>query len=824
MTLNKLILGSLVLGLSSQAVADTFVVEDIRMRGLQRVALGAALTYIPVRSGDKISREDVRELIRQLYASNHFDDIQVEREGESLIVVVRERPTISKIEFKGNKDLKEDQLLDSLRNTGIAEGESLDRSMTDGLSKSIEEFYHSVGKYNAKVTVKVIELPRNRVELRFDFEEGAAAEVAQINFIGNQVFSRDELLNQMELRDKVPWYGVLSKRNYQQQQLTGDLEKIESFYLNHGYLRYDLESVQVAITPELEKIYITMNIEEGEQYDIQDITVLGDLQQHREWVESVVNNLKGRRYNQAEITAFEDAVKRYFGRIGYARTQVETRPDIHNGENIVDLLIYVEPGKRVYVRNIHFDGNDDTRDEVLRREMRQIEGAWLSDQLLEGGKVRLERLGFFETVEVETIPVAGEDDLVDIVYTVKEQPAGTISASIGYGKGSGLTLNTAITQENFLGSGNQVGFDISKNRFSKTARVNYRDNYFTDDGVSLGGHVFLSEFDGAKANLQEFNQKSWGSGLDLGFPINEYNRLALGLGYTSTGITQQNQYDQIVKFYEKYASRSGKENQLNFSSFYGSFTWSRITLNRGVFPTSGTESIFSVKATVPGSDLQYFKAEYRFRYYLPIDKSHDWVALLRLRAGYGNGYGKDGDFEYTLPFWENFYSGGEDSIRGFEQNRVGPRGIRRVPTFIQGPPDENGNPTNIALGPEHDSIEVIRRSALGGNAMVNANFELIFPTPFASEESKNTVRTSAFLDVSSIWDTEFNYKDYEDLIYRGDVPFWDYGDPKKYQASYGVSVQWLSPMGALTFSFGFPLRSLDSELEDRFTFNIGTTF
>ncbi|WP_113906184.1 outer membrane protein assembly factor BamA [Aliidiomarina celeris] len=825
MTLRKLVLSAAVFAAgSSLALADSFVINDIQIRGLQRVALGAALTYLPIREGDQVDAARIRDVIKELYSSTHFDDIQVERDGTTLIISVRERPIISSLEFEGNSDLKDEQLIDSLRNSGIFEGESLDRRVTRGLAKGIEEFYHSVGKYNASVEVRVIELPRNRVALRFDFEEGNAAEIAQINVVGNSVFSRSDILDQMELKDELPFWRFFAKRQYQQQQLVGDLENIESFYRNQGYLRYSMDSVQVSITPELENIYVTLNVTEGDQYDITSIRLIGDIEDHREWLESFAGMLEGSRYNQADVTALEEAYKRYFGRMGYARTEVRTQPDINDDDQTVELSMMIAPGRRVYVRNITFRGNDATRDEVLRREMRQIEGAWLSDQLVETGKVRLERLGYFETVESEVIPVPGEPDKVDVVYDVKEQPSGTITAGIGYGDFAGLSLNAAVTQENFLGSGNSVGFSVDTNTFSRSLQVNYRDNYFTDDGVSLGGSVFYNEFDGGRANLQQFNQKSWGTALDFGFPVNEYNRLNFGIGFASTGITQVNPFDQIQNFYERYASQGSGGDELAFDTFYATASWSRVTLNRGVYPTSGSENILSTKITAPNSDLQYFKAEYRFRYYLPFDREHRFVGLTRLHLGYGNGYGSDGNFEYTLPFWENFYGGGSSSLRGFEPNRTGPRGLLRRPNTIQGPPDANGNPTQVALGPEFDSLEVGQRSALGGNAQVNASIELIFPTPFAGDETRNTVRTSAFIDVSSVWDTEFDYSQYRDLNVLGDVPFWDYSSPKNYQASYGLSVQWLSPMGALTFSFGFPLKSLDSELEDSFTFNIGTTF
>ncbi|TRW49577.1 outer membrane protein assembly factor BamA [Aliidiomarina halalkaliphila] len=828
MTLKKLFIGVVLAGtgMSFNAHAsDSFVVDDIQIRGLQRVGLGAALTYVPLRVGEEADPQRIRQIIHELYSSSHFDDVRVYRDGDALVIRVTERPTITNIVFDGNRDLKDEQLLDSLANNGIAEGESLDRTVISMLEKNLEDFYHSVGKYNARVEVQVVNLPRNRVELRFNFREGPAAVVEQINFIGNETFDRRQLTRLMELRDELPWWNILGKRNYQQQQLMGDLEEIESFYRDQGFLRFNIESVQVAITPELEGIYIAVNVAEGDRFDIKDARAIGELRDHEEFLNAFVKALEGRRYNQAEVTDIEETIKRYFGRYGYARTEVRAVPEIDDENKLVSLTFSIDPGQRIYVRRINFEGNDATKDEVLRREMRQIEGSWLNEQTVEFGKVRLERLGYFETVEVETIPVPGEPDQVDVVYRVKEQPSGTISAGIGYGDFAGLSLNASVSQDNFLGSGNRVSFSVDTNRYSRNVQLNYVDNYFTDDGVSLGGTVFYTDFDARQANLSRFNQRSWGVGTDLGFPINEYNRLNFGVGYKSTGITQREIFDQIRSFYTRYADPSDPFASLNFVTYDLTAAWTRNTLNRGVFPTAGTMNQLSGKVTTPNSDLQYFKIDYRFRYYRPFDRDHDFVLLTRLGAGYGNGYGQDErGIDYRLPFWENFYGGGTGSLRGFEANRVGPRGIIRRPQYTLGPPDADGNREQIALGPEHDRIEISRFASIGGNAQLNGSFELIFPTPFVGEEAARTVRTSAFVDVGVVWDTEFNYDEYRDLQLVGETRFWDYGSPRNYQASYGVSVQWLSPMGVLSFSLGFPIRSLDRTLEDRFTFNIGTSF
>lgn len=825
MTFKKLLFGAVFLGTGVQAnAAEPFVVEDIQVQGLQRVALGAALTYIPVQVGDEIDPALIAQTIRELYASSHFDDIQILREDGTLIVRVTERPTISDIRFEGNSDLEDEQLEDSLRNSGVVVGEQLDRTMISEIESGLEEFYQSVGKYNANVSVTVISLPRNRVELRFNFVEGAAAEVKQINFIGNQNYTREELLGVFELRDQLPWWNFFGRRQYQQQQLGGDIESLESFYRDRGYARFRLDSVQVSMTPEKDGIYITLNVDEGDQYEVAGVNVLGELRGHENFINSVAESAQGRRYNASYMTSVEEAIKSYLGRFGYAYPEVRSVPDINEEDLTVEMNFVVELGSRAYVRRINFEGNDSTRDEVLRREMRQMEGAWLNQQQVETGRARLERLGYFATVNVETVRVPGEDDQVDLVYSVEEQPSGQIQAGIGYGGFTGLSLNAGISQENFFGTGNSAGIQLNTNRFQKDAQLSYRNNYFTDDGIALGGNVFVREFDGERANMAQYSQKSYGIASNLSFPINEYQRITIGAGFTNTGISQFQQIDQISQFLNRYIDPQDPESSINFKTYDLNLGWQRVTLNRGVFPTAGTQNQVNMKITTPNSDVQFFKLNYRFRHYLPIDSDHRFVFLTRLNAGYGNGYGTTNGIDNTLPFWENFYGGGQDSLRGFETNRVGPRGIVRQPTFVQGPPDANGNPTQIALGPENDTYYVAPYRGVGGNAMVSGGFELIVPTPFAGDEAANAVRTSLFLDVGAVWDTEFNFDNYSGLRNTGQQELWDYSDPGNYQASYGASVQWLSPMGALTFSLGFPIRSLDPEVEERFTFNLGTTF
>src|SRR5690554_5370643 len=451
MTLKQLFLSALVAAASlpAQSIASSaeinsqkniegFEVEDIRVRGLQRVPLGAALTYIPVRVGDQIDANQIRSAIRSLHSSAYFENIVVKREGNTLIFEVTERPTITGIDFEGNKDIKDEQLEESLNDSGIVEGEQLDRTMISTIETGLEDFFHGVGKYNASVDINVLELPRNRVRLKLVFKEGESAEIEQINIVGNHQFTDEELIKEFELRDKLPWWNFIGERRYQKQQLTGDLEKLESFYRNRGYLNMQIESVQVSMTPNRKGVYVTINVNEGEIYNIRNVSVIGDLKGRDELINKLVQIEPGTRYNAAQMTYLEETIALTYGRFGYAYPEVRAIPDISEDSNEVDITFSVNPGKRIYVNRINFIGNSVTADEVLRREMRQLEGAPLNEQQIEQSKVRLERLGFFETVETSTNKADGFDDRVDIDFRVKEQPSGSFNFTLGYGDYSGL--------------------------------------------------------------------------------------------------------------------------------------------------------------------------------------------------------------------------------------------------------------------------------------------------------------------------------------------------------------------------------------------------
>jgi len=818
------LLGSL--GTSVQA-ADDFQVEDIQVKGLQRVALGAALTHIPFNVGDNLNEFRVSQSIKALYKSGHFSDVVVSRDDNTIIYRVRERATISGITFDGNKDLKDEQLTESLDSSNIRVGETLDMTVISGIEVGLEDFYHSVGKYNADVKAKVTHLPRNRVNIDFAFNEGDAAAIKQINIVGNEKFSDAELLKRIELTYDSPWWDFMAQDRYQKQTLQGDMETIQSHYLDRGYLQYKVDSTQVSMTPNKEAVYITLNVTEGEVYTVSEVDFIGDMAGFEKTIRAITPIKTDELYNGALVTYSEELVSKFLGRYGYAYPKVVTIPEIDEENKTVKLVLSVDPGKRVYVNRINFKGNHVTAEHVLRREMRQMEGAWLSNNLVEGSKAWLQRLPYMETVEFETNQLPGEDDLVNIDFTVKEQPSGSFTAGIGYGSQTQLSLNAGIQQNNFLGTGNRLGFSINTSSYSKSANISYTDPYFTVDGVSLGGNIFYQEFDAGNANLVEYNNKTYGVGMTLGFPINEYVRLSFGAGYKNNGITRLETYEQIQKFYELYSDPNDPDGGLSFENFDLNAAISRSTLNRGTFPTDGSQQSLSYKMTTPNSDVNYFKINLDTKWYFPLTRDQRWTVLAKFQLGYGNGYGTVEGNDQVLPFWENFRAGGSGTLRGFESNIVGPRAIYRRPTSIPGTPDSVGldlvSSGGCCLGPDHDFIQTSRRS-VGGNAIAIAGVELIVPTPFLDEGFSNSVRTSIFVDAGNVWDTEFNLADFKDLATVESAKIADYSDPGRYRASAGLSVQWLSPMGPMIFSFARTLKEEEGDDTEFFSFNIGQTF
>jgi len=803
-----------------------FVVEKIEVIGLQRTDLGTFFNLLPLQVGERLEVQRIPIIIRTIYSSNTFDNVQLYRSDNILYIKVSERPIISEIEIDGNSDIKTEQILEAMKQSGFEKGEVFDPSAIQAIKIGIEEQYFSHGKYSIKIEDEVIKQSRNRIKVNFDINEGNPAKIQKISIIGNKLFSEDELLDQFELSEG-GWLSFFSSANqYSREKLSGDLEKLRSFYLDRGYLTYNNTSTQVSISPDREGIYLTINLEEGKKFTISDIVFSGDLILSQEQLKKLMPLIKGDTYSAAVVSFSEERIKESLGYLGYAFAKVVTVPNIDEENKTVELTLYVEPGKKVYVNRINFTGNDSTNEQVLRREVRLMESGALSTQSVERSKLRLQRLSYLERVDVETPKVQDKVDQVNINYKVKERQAGTISGGVGYSDTFKLSLNASVSHSNFLGSGKTVGFSINKNRFTENYNLSYLDPYFTLDGISAGASVYYRTSDFGSINLFTSQLDSTGFDFNMGYPVNEITRLNFGLGFQSSKLKagSNNISEQVVNFYRDNGQDVRVDPDFDYKLYRLSASWRRNTLNRGIFPDRGNSQVLSLSGTGPGSDLQYYKIDYRVSNYLPIARG--WTFLTSFRASWGDGYGDN----ENLPYFENFNAGGSGTLRGFDANTVGPRLIQRVSQAATSAnpvdPADPANPANadqgpqVSLPPEFDTISISNRGA-GGNARLLGTLELIFPLPFAEES--NSVRTSLFVDAGNVWDTKFSIEDYADL---NNLPadFPDYSDPDAYRLSTGLSLQWLSPLGPLTLSFSKALKQQQDDETEFFSFDIGRTF
>lgn len=787
------------------AQTELIHINDIKVKGLYRVTKGAVLLALPISVGDDVTKEDIQYGLKQVFATKNFDDIEASLEdGGVLVISVKERPTIVGVSYAGNDAVKTEQLEEIIKAQGIKVGETLDIQTLKELEGSLEDFYNGMGRYQAKVNTILVYLPRNRVDVKFNFIEGVRAKIDQINIVGNKDIPEERLLAQLELRDNVPWWNFVASRTFQSQLFNADLETLRSYYMNRGYVRFEIKNSRVEITPDRKSIYLTINIREGDQYVIEKFQVIGETYGHKIEMEKIIPLEKGEIYNAASVSHVEEMLASYMGKFGYAYTKVKAYPVIDDENKTVSLNFNVSPGKRIYVSEVKIVGNSVTTDEVIRREIRQMDGTWLSNEAISTSKRRLNQLGFFESVEVEPKNNGISQDTVDVVTTVKERPTGSVKAGVGFGTESGVILSGEVSQDNFLGYGGKASLGINTNKYNKKIELTYDEPYFTLDAISLGGRVFYEEFEAGDANIVDYNNKRYGAGLNIGYPLDEHNFISYGLTYEHNKISQTNSYVQIQRFWDIYADADRDSGEVKFENFRGSIYYGRNYLDRGVLPTEGNKQTVNLQATVPGSDTQFYKIQANTTHFFPLDKYKKFIFNFRAKAGYGNAYGTKNGYDQIYPFFENFYLGGDEWLRGFKYNSAGPKAFYST-TYL-------GN-----------KAMMVTDDAVGGNAIVAGSFQLIVPTPFASEGYENQLRTSIFVDVGSVWDTSFDEDRYNYCASNCD-DLYDFSDPSEYRASAGVTLQWISPMGPLGFTLARPIKEKEGDRTEFFSFSLGRTF
>jgi outer membrane protein insertion porin family len=682
---------------------EPFTVKDIRVEGIQRTEAGTVFSYLPVKVGDTMDDQQAATAIRSLYATGFFKDVRLEVEQGVLIVLVRERPSIASIELNGIKDFPKEQLKDNMKSAGLAEARIFDKGALDKATQELKRQYVARGKYGVSVTTTVTELERNRVAVVFNVVEGEVSKIKQINLVGNQAYSEDELLDLMKLSTP-DWMSWFSKNDqYSKQKLSADMEAMRSFYMDNGYLEFNIGSTQVSITPDKKDIYITINFSEGAKYNVSNVAVVGSTIVPREEIEQLIRIKAGDTFSRSALTETSKKVSERLGQEGYAFANVNAVPAIDKEKHEVAFNFMVDPGQRVYIRRINIAGNDKTRDEVIRREFRQVEGAWFDVEKIKKSKQRVDKLDFFEEVNVETLPVQGTADQMDVNVSVAEKSTGNISAGAGFSQGEGLSLTGSISQANLFGSGNHAAVQINTSKINQVYSFSYTNPYFTDEGVSRGFDFYKRNTDSTSTAVSQYGSHTLGGGVRFGVPIDEDESISYGLSAENTQLILTASTPTRLT---QYVNDFGASN----SNLLGTVGWSRDSRDSAIYTTDGLVQRAFLEVALPVFDMRYYKFNFQQQWYYPV--AQDVVLLLNGEAGFGRGYGGK-----QLPFFKNFYGGGTGSVRGYESNSLGPRDINNA--------------------------------VLGGTGRAVGNAELM--VPFPGMEKNKSVRLSGFVDAGAVY-------------------------------------------------------------------------
>lgn len=762
----------LVLGMYAASVQamEPFVIKDIRVEGIQRTEAGTVFNYLPVKVGETIDDQRAAQAIKALYATGFFKDVRLEQEGEVLVITVQERPAIAQIEFTGNKAFPSDKMKEGLKQIGLSEGMIFDRSMLDKAEQEIKRQYLSQGKYGATVKAVVNPMERNRVAVRFDIEEGVVSKIRGINIVGNQVFDQKELLDQFSLTTP-NWMSWWNKDDqYSKQRLTADLEALRSFYMNQGYLEFNIESTQVSITPDKRDIYITVNINEGEKYTVTDVKMAGEMLVPEDELRKLVTVEPGEVFNREKLTSSSKAIGDRLGNDGYAFANVNAVPEVDKEKHTVAFTFFVDPGRRVYVRRINLTGNARTRDEVLRREMRQLESSWYSAENINRSKQRLERLNYFDQVNVETPAVTGTPDQVDLNVDVTEKSTGSVMFGAGLSSSEGVVFGVTVNQANFLGTGNRVSTQVNTGKVNTTYSLSYTDPYFTPDGVSRGFDIYRKDVDSSSLDIGSYNSSSYGAGVRFGVPLNERDNVNAGLTFDYTSI------DLTSTSPDRYVRYCGNTSGCDNTTLRLDLGWTHDTRDNILFPNKGVLQRLTGEVGLPGLDQEYYKVSYQHTWYKDVTKGI--TLMLNGEMGYAAAYGSD-----PFPFFKSFYAGGVNSVRGYETSAIGPRDL------------------DSSTGKDY---------AVGGTKRVVGSAEVFFPVPLIKDSKQ--FRLSAFLDAGSVWGQTGNLTDSCEGA----------SDCMRY--STGVGISWYSPFGPIKLVLAKPLNEKEGDKTEVLQFQLGSQF
>ncbi|MCC7311586.1 MAG: outer membrane protein assembly factor BamA [Sulfuritalea sp.] len=782
--MNKKLLAGLVLALLARTALafDAFQIKDIRVEGIQRTEAGTVFSYLPVKVGDTMTDEKAAAAIKALFATGFFKDVRLEIEGQVLVVVLEERPAIASLEFAGLKAFKPEDLKKGLRDVGLAESRIFDRAMVERAEQELKRQYLAQGYYAVQVTTTITPLERNRVGINFAVVEGDIAKIKQINIVGAGAFKESDLLDLMVLRSPnwLTWYT--KNDQYSKQKLSGDIETLRSYYLNRGYLEFNVESTQVSISPEKQDIYITINISEGEKYAISSVKLAGQLLVPEDELTKLVRIKPGEVFSRENMTETTKAISERLGNDGYAFANVNAAPELDKEKRQVAFTIFIDPGRRVYVRRINVTGNTKTRDEVIRREMRQSEAGWYDGAKINKSRTRVDRLGYFEEVTVETPPVPGTTDQVDMDLKVKEKPTGNLSLGAGFSSAENFTLSSSISQQNLFGSGKHLSLQISTSKSNQVYSISHTDPYFTVDGVSQGFDLYVRNIDTESLDVADYSSESFGGGLRWGVPIGEDDYINFGLSYDHTKINDITRNCTTIDpntslQYQRYVCEYGNTTD----TFLTTFGWQKDERDSVIFPTSGRLRKAIAEVSLPGSTVSYYRASYQHLQFFPLIERGKLTLALNGEVGIGRTYGGD----EVLPFFKNYYAGGIGSVRGFESGSLGPR-------------------------------DPISNDAVGGDTRLVANAELMFPVPGMGLDK--SLRMSIFVDAGNVWGpakgiASARVKDNSTSFSLSDLRY-----------SAGLAVSWNSPFGPLKFSYGNPFDTNKNDDIQRLQFQMGSSF